>query len=168
MKKWKLNIVDILVIAVIVAVAVFFGAKFLRSSNAVPAAGGKSGTITYVVQVPGMEKALYEEVAACVPCPMAASGEWVDGEITAVRSEPCELKWIEVSSPVNVNQTQWLEADPEKEYVTAYFTCQAAVDLNSLLNMVGTQEIRLGRHHYVKSVDIELIGTIISLEKSEG
>ena len=168
MKKWKLNIVDIVVILLIVAVAAFFGAKFLRSSNVVPSAGAKTGTITYVVEVSGMTKELYEEVAACIPCPMAASGEWVGGEILEVRGEPCNVKWIESSSPVNVNQTQWVEADPAQEYVTAYFTCQAKIDLNSLLNMVGTQEIRLGRHHYVKSVDIELIGTIVSLEKSEG
>ncbi len=168
MKKWKLNIVDILVIAVIVAVAAFFGAKFLRSSNVVPSAGTKTGTITYVVEVAGMTRELYDEVAACVPCPMAASGEWVGGEIQSVSCKPCSLKWIEVASPVNASQTQWVEADPEQEYVTAYFTCQAKIDLNSLLNMVGTQEIRLGRHHYVKGVDIELIGTIVSMEKSEG
>ena len=73
--NWKLNIVDVVVILVIVAVAVFFGAKFLRSSNVVPSAGAKNGTITYVVEVPGMTRELYEEVAACIPCPMAASGE---------------------------------------------------------------------------------------------
>ena len=36
-----------------------------------------------------------------------------------------------------------------------------------MFNMVGTQEIRVGRNHYLKGVDIELIGTIRKMSKSQ-
>ena len=42
------------------------------------------------------------------------------------------------------------------------------MDLNDKLNMTGNQEIRLGRSYYLKSVDIEFSGYIISMEKIEG
>ncbi len=54
------------------------------------------------------------------------------------------------------------------DYVNAYYLCECAVDLNDKLNLTGNQEIRLGRSYYLKSVDIELSGTIISMEKLEG
>ena len=41
------------------------------------------------------------------------------------------------------------------------------MDLNDNLNLTGTQELRLGRSYYVKSVDIEVNGTIISREKRD-
>lgn len=165
-RSWKFNIVDILVIAVIAAAALFFAGKFLRQPDA--AGDEKPGQIRYEVQVSGLSRALYDEIAACVPCQMAASGKWIEGYLREVRAEPCEIAYLEATSPVNAAQKQILAADPEAEYVNAIFTCEAPVDLNDLFNMVGNQEIRLGRSYYVKSVDIELSGTIISLEKTEG
>lgn len=169
MKKklvWKFNIVDLVVIAVIVVLAVFFASKFLKSSRA--AANVQQGTITYEVAVTGMTREMYDEVSSFVPCQMAASGEWVNGQIQSVRAEPCEVTYLEISSPVNSNEKQYVAADPDTEYVTAIFTCEAKVNLNDMFNMVGTQEIRVGRSHYIKGVDIELIGTILNLHKAAG
>jgi hypothetical protein len=112
-----------------------------------------------------MEKGLYDNIAACLPAQMANSGKYIDGHITAVSSEPCDLEYEEVSSPVNYSLKGYVKVPEDKEHVTAYFTCDASVDQNDLLNMVGTQEIRLGRSNYVKGVDFEVVGTIISLEK---
>ena len=163
-RTWKFNIVDVVVILAILAAGAFFAVKFL---NARPAAQTNMGIIRYEVEVPGMTRELYEQVASFIPCQMAASGEWVDGHIVSVSWEPCKVEYVEVSSPVNSNEKQWVKVDPDTEYVTGVFQCEARVDLSGMFNMVGTQEIRVGRNHYLKGVDIELIGTIRKMSKSE-
>ena len=162
-RTWKFNIVDVVVILVILAAGIFFAYKFLQAR---PQNNANMGVIRYEVEVPGMTRELYEEIASFIPCQMAASGEWVDGNIISASWEPCEVEYIEVSSPVNSNETQWVKADPNTEYVTGVFQCEARVDLSGMFNMVGTQEIRVGRNHYLKGVDIELIGTIRKMSKS--
>ena len=162
-RTWKFNIVDVVVILVIIAAGAFFAWKFLQAR---PQNNATMGVIRYEVEVPGMTRDLYEEVASFIPCQMAASGEWVDGYIVSVSWEPCEVEYIEVSSPVNSNEKQWVKADPNTEYVTGVFQCEAKVDLAGMFNMVGTQEIRVGRNHYIKGVDIELIGSIRKMSKS--
>ena len=79
------------------------------------------------------------------------------------------LDWFPGTSTVYF-RLLWSELEPEEglEYVNAYYLCEASVDLNDKLNMTGNQEIRLGRSYYLKSVDIEFSGTIISMEKLEG
>jgi hypothetical protein len=168
MKKklfWKFNIIDIIIIILVLAVLAFLGMK-VYNAKAV-GNNAKMGTITFVVEVPALEKGLYDEIAAYIPTQMAASGKWVDGNIVSVTSVPCKVNYLEVTNPVNATLSTYMETPPDVEYVTAYFTCTAAIDLNDLLNMVGTQEVRLGRAHFVKGVDFEISGTVISLEKSE-
>ena len=162
-RSWKFNIVDVVVILAILAAGIFFAWKFLQAR---PQNNANMGVIRYEVEVPGMTRDLYNEVVSFLPCQMAASGEWVDGHILSADWEPCQVEYIEVSSPVNNNETQWVKADPDTEYVTGVFQCEARVDLAGLFNMVGTQEIRVGRNHYLKGVDIELIGTIRKMSKS--
>ena len=162
-RAWKFNIVDVIVLLVIIAAVVFFAWRSLFPEKEEPPV---MQVIRYDVEVPGMTRDMYEEVAALIPCQMAASGHWVNGYIRSVDWEPCQVEYIEASSPVNPNETQWIKADPDTEYVTAVFHCEANIEAGDMFNTVGTQEIRVGRSHYLKSVDIELIGTIRSLEKS--
>ena len=156
-RSWKFNIVDVVVILVIVAAGLFFAWKFLQAR---PKSGANLVTLRYEVEVPGMTRDLYEEVVSFLPCQMAASGEWVDGQILSATWEPCEVTYMEISSPVNSNETQWAKVDPNVEYVTGVFQCEARVLAPDLLNKAGTQEIRVGRNHYLKGRDIEIIGTI--------
>ena len=165
-KKRRLNIVDIVVIAVILAAAVFFGWKMTHRGGDAPVA--RRGTIRFVVEVDGLRRDLYDGTAALVPCQMAASGSLVDGYILETWANPVTVISIKAKSPVNSSLEQELEPEEGLEYVNAYYLCEASVDLNDKLNMTGNQEIRLGRSYYLKSVDIEFSGTIISMEKLEG
>ena len=97
-----------------------------------------------------------------------ASGALVDGHILESWASPVKLISMKAKSPVNASMEEELEAEEGVEYVNAYFLCECGVDLNNLLNITGTQEIRLGRSYYLKSVDFEYSSTIISLEKIEG
>ena len=69
-RTWKFNIVDVVVILVIVAAGIFFALKFLHAR---PNSNANMITLRYEVEVPGMTRDMYEEVAALIPCRMAAS-----------------------------------------------------------------------------------------------
>ena len=165
-KKRRLNIVDIVVIVVILAAAVFFGWK-LTHRGGDSGAQARPGTIRFVIEVDGLRKDMYDATAVLRPCQMAASGSLVDGYILESWANPVKLLSMKAKSPVNASMEETLEAEEGVEYVNAYFLCECGIDLNNLLNITGTQEIRLGRSYYLKSVDFEYSGTIISVEKIE-
>ena len=89
----------------------------------------------------------------------------VDGWILETWSEPVTVERILAKSPVNASREQELLPVEGTEYVNAYFVCENSIDLSDRLNLTGNQEIRLGRSYFLKTVDLELNGTIISLEK---
>ena len=165
-KKRRLNIVDIVVIVVILAAAAFFGWK-LTHRGGDSGAQARPGTIRFVIEVDGLRKDMYDATEAMLPCQMAASGSLVDGYILESWANPVKLLSMKAKSPVNASMEETLEAEEGVEYVNAYFLCECGIDLNNLLNITGTQEIRLGRSYYLKSVDFEYSGTIISVEKIE-
>ncbi len=165
-RKVRLNIVDILVIVIIVAAVGILGWRLTHRNG--DTLTSRSGTIRFVVEVDGLRKDLYDATAALVPCQMAASGSLVDGYILETWGNPCTVTHIKAKSPVNASLEQELLPEDGVDYVNAYYLCECAVDLNDKLNLTGNQEIRLGRSYYLKSVDIELSGTIISMEKLEG
>ena len=156
-RTWKFNIVDVMVILVIVAAGLFFAWKFLQMRTGYNA---NMATLRFEVEVPGMTRDLYEEVVSYLPCQMTASGEWVDGQILSADWEPCEVTYVQFTNPANGSEIQWVKADPDVEYVTGIFQCEAKVLANDLLNKVGTQEIRIGRNHYLKGREFEIIGNI--------
>ena len=164
-KKRRLNIVDIVVIVVILAAAAFFGWKVTHQTTETTVE--RKGTIRFVIEVDGLRKDMYDATKAMLPCQMAASGSLVDGYILESWANPVKLLSMKAKSPVNASMEEELEAEEGVEYVNAYFLCECGVDLNNLLNITGTQEIRLGRSYYLKSVDFEYSGTIISVEKIE-
>ena len=108
---------------------------------------------------------MYDEIAAMLPCQMSASGQPVEGFVRETWANPVEVSVVRASSPVNASLQEELHPEEGVEYVNAYFVCENSVDLSDLLNLTGNQEIRLGRSYYLKSVDFELNGTIISMEK---
>ena len=161
-KKFKFNIIDALVIVVILAVIAFFALKFIDFEQATPSTGTQK--IEFVVQIDAMSKEMYEEIAPQLPAQMISNGKYIEGYIQSCESEPCNISDIEVCDWQN--QTRVYHMEPEGEYVTVRFYCQAQMETDSLLNTVGSQEVRVGRTHYVKSNDFEVVGTVISVERS--
>ena len=163
-RKRKLNIVDVVVIVLILAAAVFFAWKLMQDKKDGDAPG-QPGIVRFVVEIDGLQKEVYEQAAAMLPAQMAASGKMVDGWILETWSEPVTVERILAKSPVNASREQELLPVEGTEYVNAYFVCENSIDLSDRLNLTGNQEIRLGRSYFLKTVDLELNGTIISLEK---
>ena len=102
--KRKLNIVDVVVIALILAAAVFFGVRMLKDAKPAEERVKRPGVIRFTVEVDGLRKDLYEGIAARIPAQMAASGKLVDGWILDTWSEEVVVERILAKSPVNASR----------------------------------------------------------------
>ena len=138
----KLNIVDLLVIIVIVAAAVLLAFKLLGGSGGVGAAVPQ---VTYTVRVMEVDQATYDSVRQYVDSAsgkqdqLMANGQLLDGYIVDVTAE------AHVAAP---------DDKVGGETLDLLFTI-VATPSDTVQNTVGTQEVRIGKTHIVKSQHIE-------------
>ncbi len=146
----KFNIIDIIAVVLILAVAVFAGMKLIDRSSG-EAAAAPMTKVTYVVKVEGVPAELYENCQAHLPSPLMASGALVGGQIEAVEMQP-----YFVLGP----NGEWIE-DPE--HVTLLFTATTQTPSGAVMTTkVGDQEVRIGKTDYIlKSEYIEFSGGTI-------
>ena len=144
----KINIVDLLVIIVVVILAVVLGTKLLGGGGGL--SGGSPATrLTYTVRVDGVQPEVYEDLQKWIPGDrLMASGELLPGQVLAVESQPHE-------SVVTLNTTDGaLELPLEEGLLDLTFTIEVDVS-NTITNEVGTQEVRIGKTHILKSLHME-------------
>lgn len=145
----KFNIVDLIAVVVIVAVAAFAGYKLLGDRGSAPAEQ-KTIPVTYVVLAEKVPVETYENCLEHLPSKMMASGALVGGQIESVEKAPYYVLG---------ENGEWVE-DPY--HVNLYFTATTSVaDEAVLLTKVGEQEVRIGKSHILKSEFIEFAGTTI-------
>ena len=150
--KRKFNVIDVIAVILILAVAVFVGMKLLGSGSGNDGGEAAVTKVTYVVKAEGVPAELYENCLDHLPSPLMASGALVGGQIESVEQEPyCVL------SP----DGEWVE-DPE--HVTLYFTATTATPTEAVMTTkVGDQEVRIGKTDYIlKSEYIEIKGGTIA------
>ncbi|MGI6497802.1 MAG: DUF4330 family protein [Oscillospiraceae bacterium] len=162
MKHRKWNIVDLLIIVVVVVLLIFGGVKLLGREDG--SANASMKQLTYTVKVSGIEKASYASIQNYVPGDLMASGARVDGNITKAESEPSVIY-------VNLNSngpTPALLPVQSNDLVDVVFTIEANVEADGVLtSKVGTQEVRIGKTHIVKTEHIELTGTVLTVDWKE-
>ena len=95
----RFNIVDIIAVILMIAVAAFVGWKLLGPDDSIGAERAMT-KVTFVVKVEGVPAELYENCVNHLPSPLMASGALVGGEIVAVEQEPYYVlsaggEWIE-------------------------------------------------------------------------
>ena len=147
----KLNIIDIIAVALILAVALYAAARLLNRGGTIEV---PTMEITYVVRVQNVATELYETSAANLPSPLMASGARLNGQIESVEMTP-----YLVLGP----DGQWYE-DPD--HVNLYFTCTATVPKEEVMTTkVGEQEVRIGKTDYImKSETVEFQnGTVVDV-----
>ena len=146
----KFNVVDIIAVVLILAVAAFAAYKLLGPDDTV-SARREMTRVTYTVKVEGVPAELYENCAAHLPSPLMASGALVGGEIVAVEQEPDYV--LDAGG-------NWVE-DPG--HVTLLFTAETETPTAEVMTTkVGEQEVRIGKTDYIlKSEFIEFSGGII-------
>lgn len=160
----KLNIIDIIIILVIIIAAVFFAIRYLNIGNNV---GLETVDINFTVVVESMPEELYTQVVSTLPATMISGKETVPGTILSASSEHCNVESIKSSYPYGTDVELTHIPDEDQKFVTATFDCTATINAASINNEFGAQELRIGRVHYLKSRDIELIGLITSMTKSD-
>ena len=147
-KKWKFNVIDVIAIALVVAVALFVASKLLRRGG-----GREMIPITYQVMIENQPVEMYEAVRQHLPCRIMASGALYDAEVIAVDAEHTLV----------CSAGEWVE-DPD--HVDLLFTVTAEVEkTNVMVPTVGAQEIRIGKEIILKTEYIEFDPAyVVSLE----
>ena len=146
-KKWKINIIDIIAVVLILAVAVFLGVKLLGSDEG----GSEMVNIRYTVLCEQRPTETYEAVQQYIPGTLMASGTLYTAQIVAVEASP---------TMVLSGDGTWVE-DPD--HVDLTFTVEGQVEKGSVLvASVGTQEIRIGKEIILKTEYIEFEKAIVT------
>jgi len=158
-QKRKINIIDVIIIVAILAVALFFAYKFLGGKGKL----APKAQITYTVLVQAVPKEEYNSIVKFVPDKAVASGALIESEIKSVTAVPCKVDKIEKTNTDSYVKTTLI---PSGEYVDLTFTVTAQVTATSLLTEVGTQEVRVGRTHIIKTKNFEMTGVVITLDRS--
>ena len=146
-KKWKFNIIDVVVVVLIVAVAALLVMKF---------AGGETyeaqyGTIRYTVVAQDQPVEVYEGVQAHVPGTLMASGARYDGQ---------QIVSVEAKHVLVEENGAWVE-DPS--HVDIFFTIEGTVEITPVMTTtVATQEIRVGREIILKTEYMEFDPAIVT------
>lgn len=154
----KLNIIDCLAILVLIAALIFAAVRFLlpRGNDAV----GATTKLTYTVQVSGVDLPTYNEVMRHLANndgrdQLMANGEMVDAYVTKVEMTP-HVNYSVNDQGVTVRSVE----DYSGGRLDLTFTIEANVD-NPTVNKVGTQEVRVGKGHIVKTVHFEFTYGVI-------
>lgn len=148
-----INIVDLIVLVLIIAagISVF---KLKGDTAANPLAGNNE--ITYTVKVEGVQPEVLADIENHLPSQLMAAGKLLDGEVVSVESSPAVL----TTSDEDGNVLQSVD-NSKKDLV---FTINATMPADSVSMELGTQEIRTGKSHIVKTKYFELTGTILSVD----
>ena len=139
----KLNIVDLLVILLVVAVGAVLAVKLLAPSD--DGGGADTRKLTYTVRVMEVTRDTYENVCQFVDAAagkkdqLMASGQLLDGYVVDVSA----TDHIPTASDVVGGET-----------LDLVFTVEANIT-ELIANKVGTQEVRIGKSHILKTVHLE-------------
>ncbi len=146
-KKRRFNIIDVLVLVLIVAVVFFLGSKVL---SRVQSQGSDTITLKYQVMYEGVSTDLYDAAAEHVPSQIMASGVLYDSHVTAVEKRDYYV----------YEDGQWV-VDPY--HCTLIFTVEGNVaNATVLTTEVGSQEVRVGKEHVLKTQYLEFDKGIIT------
>ena len=143
-----INVVDLLVLLAVIAVAAGVGYKLFAPQIAEAAA--KQVDMTMIVRVRGATPFLVEEVErnSQVGKQIVSGNSYTSAVITDMQIEPYDQ--------------QVTTRDPDKRDLV--FTIETTVPEGTASPSIGTQEVRAGRTFIVKTNDFETTGNIDSVD----
>jgi len=170
-KAWKLNIVDLLVLLIAAAAAV---GVLLKVTGHLGGLGGNApvGTnIVYTARVKNVDRDIYENIVGFIAQAKAqgktgdqlmSNGELLPFYITNAVAEECDTYTMTTDERYLVT----LESNAGK--VDVLFTIEGYTEDNTITK-VGSQEVRVGKPHTVKTTHFELYnGTTVSCTWENG
>lgn len=148
----KLNIIDLIVILLIIAAVAVLGSKLASPGSD---ADGEGQQVVYTVLVRNVAPEVYEDIKGMLPSQLYAEDELQNGYVTKVEATPVET---DVYGTVDI-------ARGVPGNLDLVFTIEATVEDN-VSSKLGSQEIRVGKYHIVKTTEFELdYGTILTCER---
>lgn len=165
----KINIIDLLVILIAIIIVVAVALKLTSPGSGEP--GEKGTSIRYTVLVENVNAEFYETVSEYIKTAqdagypgdqLMASGELLDGYVVAVRSVPRPNEAYMSTSSGTFSVTAGSD-----DHVNLYFDVIANVTSNIKTN-VGTQEVRTGKSHILKTTHFEFAYSVIQSCEWEG
>jgi hypothetical protein len=139
--------VIVLVVAALALLAVKIGG---RGSGGVT----EKTKLPYTVKVTAVEPEVYQSVLENIPGQLMASGAMVDAYVGAGAASPA------VNGASLNTSGGGLAVTLREDLLDLVFTIEANVT-NTVLNEVGTQEVRIGKSHIVKTTKFELPSGVI-------
>ena len=136
----KLNLIDLLVVLVIIVGVVAVGMKVF-GNDAVEAVTSQKVTLTYEVICEDVPQHVADYCTDNIGGQLLSSGKLLNAHIV-------DCKSVSVSD----------------EQTDLYFTIEAKTTFSGTVYAVGSQEVRVGKEHIVKTSDIECEGIISHLE----
>ncbi len=144
----KINVVDLLALVVLVAAAALLAVKLLTPAEEEETA---SALLTYTVRVVNVEKVTYDNIC-----------QFVDRE-KGLKDQVLAGDELQDAYIVDVTATEHLGSQLERVTEGALdllFTIEAEVT-DPQQNLVGTQEVRAGKSHIVKTQHMEFSGGVV-------
>ena len=165
----KLNVIDLIVILLIIVVLALVGYKLVFSNGAMSGGGQK---IVYTVKVEGVEPEVYEFIQESLPSQLMSSNEMLDeayARFHKVKELTAELAEIENDTYQMVWNSNTGSQELQRVSSGTYdlvFTIEGTIQ-NTVSSELGSQEIRVGKSHIVKTDLFELEhGVITSCERT--
>lgn len=161
----KLNIIDLLVILLVIAAAVLFIWR-----RAQPEPVEVQHELTYQVKVTRLTPELYEAVRQYVDPEQGLTDQMFstdsNNKLLNAYVVDCEVSPHVEYVSTSDGQVKVVESSGDDKRMDAIFTLHAWVT-DTMSNQVGTQQIRVGTTHYIKTTHFECSGTIQSVERAE-
>ncbi len=156
----RINIIDLLVLIVVIAAAVMLVGKLKADGGG----GGEAMNLRYTVLVYGVEEEVYQSLQSmALPDQLMADGELLSGQVVSIDAEKSSGKVYNVRPGPRPGGLEYRNETAPTYDLT--FTIEAGVT-NTVTNEVGTQEIRVGKSHIIKTRNFELeSGVILTCEK---
>lgn len=159
----KFNLIDLLVVLILIAAVLLLAVRFfIPGEEAEPS--DDSTKLTYTVLVSGVTPDIYEEVqrqmaAAGGRDQLMASTKMLDAYVTNVTAAP----HVNFQSDSNGVVTPSVEQG-EHARLDLTFTVEAEVS-DPTVNTVGTQEVRVGKGHILKTTHFEFsYGSVLTCD----
>ncbi len=158
----RINIIDVLVLVLVLVVAVLLAVKFVGGEGR----NQENTKLTYTVQVERVPEVVYSEITGmAMPDTLMAGGKMLNGKVIAVSGEESPQKSLFVTYDAHGLPQDVLVNDIAKKYYDMTFVIEAYV-ADPVKSEVGTQEVRVGKYHIVKTKFFELDkGVIIACSR---
>lgn len=160
----KLNIIDLLAILVLVAALAFGGYKLATRGSSGGGTAAEGTSLTYTTRVLNVTGDTYAEVLRQLELAggkdqLMANGSMIPNSyITGVEAVPHVNYLTDDQGQVTISR----DSGPDARY-DLLFTIQAQAS-DPVTSLVGTQEVRVGKSHIVKSVHLEFTGTVVTCD----